>query len=551
MKKNIRATLALFLCLVTLFLAVGCLSNVNSSIVEADEKKAEEAGVGVKEVEIDGKTVKKYDSWFVEEDEKHNDAQEKKGIKYYILMPVGKLLSLINGIVPSYIFTLFVFAVLMKVLFFWFSYKQQKSMVKQAYFRPKQRAIQNKYKGRTDQVTAQKMQQEILEAQQKEGISPFGGCLPLLIQFPIIILLYEVIRNPLSYVAGYSQTTINAIKNVLCYNDVSTLNLSENIRTAVSSGTAARLTELDLVAVLRDNWDKFSDVVGMSGKTLSGLPNFYAFGNYIDLSVTPKITFEWPAVLYLLIPVITFLAVWLSMKLNRKMTGAVTEEPAEGMPDMSLANKIMDLSMPAMSTVFTFMFPAVLGVYWIFQNILGTLQQFILKKMIPFPVFTEEDYKRAEKEYNKGRDIREVKKKTPSDPNKPKVRSLHHIDDDDEDYPVLPPMKEEQKAQSSAVPKAPLKKEPERNGEGKKGKKAKTGENKEPLSEAEIPDKAEILGQTEAPKQTESTEKAKETENRKTAETADTGKDENAETDGNAVESEQTGKNEKHNGKKK
>lgn len=481
MRKNIRALFALFLCLSLLFAAVGCFSGVNTAVVEADEKKAEEAGIGITEVEEDGKTYKKYDEWFVEEDEKNNDTKDKKDIKYYILMPVGKLLSFINNIVPSYIFTLFVFAVLMKIIFFWFSYKQQKSMVKQAYFKPKQRAIQNKYKGRTDQATITKMRQEIYEAQQKEGISAFGGCLPLLIQFPILILLYEVIRNPLSYVAGYSQNTITAIKNVLCYNDVSALKLSESVRVAVNAGTASRLTELDLVAVLRDNWDKFSDIVGMSGKTLAGLPNFYAFGNKIDLSYTPKFTFEWPEVLYLLIPVITFLALWFSMKLNRKMTGSALSEPEEGMPDMTAANRIMDLMMPAMSTFFTFMFPAVLGIYWIFQNILGTAQQFILKKMLPFPEFTEEDYKRAEKEYNKGK---EVKKKAAPDPNKPKVRSLHHIDDDDDDYSVpvkpgnsagaLASSNGERKASDSVVAKAPLK-----DGENNRDKKSSVQSEKE------------------------------------------------------------------------
>ena len=56
-----------------------------------------------------------------------------------------------------------------------------------------------RYAGRTDKVTQQKMQQDIMELYQKENYSMFGGCLPTLIQFPIIIALYNVIRNPLTY----------------------------------------------------------------------------------------------------------------------------------------------------------------------------------------------------------------------------------------------------------------------------------------------------------------------------------------------------------------
>lgn len=295
----------------------------------------------------------------------------------------------------------------------------------------------------------------------------FGGCLPLLIQMPIIMLLYEVIRNPLHYVAEYSTTTINALKNVLYYNGVI---------------TNSAITELDMVAVLRDNaasvdFSKILDVADhMKDGVITDLPNFYMFGNYVDLSVTPSITFEWPRVLYLLIPIITFLALYFSMKINRKLTGAATAPAGgdENAPDMSMANGMMDLMMPMMSTVITFMVPSVLGVYWIFNNILGTVQQFILKKMLPFPVFTEEDYKQAEREYNKGREVKKKKKteqgeNTPAaDPNRPKVKSLHHIDDEDEeDYPTLPPLKEgpvksaeeDKKKKKGKVDKASMKKE--------------------------------------------------------------------------------------------
>jgi hypothetical protein len=55
------------------------------------------------------------------------------------------------------------------------------------------------------------------------------------------------------------------------------------------------------------------------------------------------------------------------------------------------------------------------------------LQQFILYKMYPYPKFTEEDYKAAEKAITGSKQS----KKKDVDPNRPKVRSLHHIDDDE------------------------------------------------------------------------------------------------------------------------
>ena len=80
--------------------------------------------------------------------------------------------------------------------------------------------------------------------------------------------------------------------------------------------------------------------------------------------------------------------------------------------------------MPAMSTVFTFMVPALVGIYWIFRSLVGMLKQFILSRLMPLPTFTEEDYKRAAKEMAGKR----VVKKSNSVGS---VRSLHHIDDED------------------------------------------------------------------------------------------------------------------------
>ncbi|MBQ7847723.1 MAG: YidC/Oxa1 family membrane protein insertase [Clostridia bacterium] len=470
-----RKLSAILLCLFIVCLLTSCMGNtVSNKTVTADPESDyyeefydEEAGK-YKPTDKDGDG--KVDLVVEDKDGLKAENKNEKGFTYYVMSPVGKLLAVINDVLNSYVLSLFVFAVLVKILLFWFSYKQQKSMVKQAYFRPKERAIRNKYKGRTDQATVQKMNQEIMDAQQKEGVSMFGGCLPLLIQMPIIMLLYEVIRNPLRYVTGYTTTTIQALRNVLSYNDVSGMNLTDSVRKLTEAGNGSAISELDLVTVLRDNWESFdfTKIVGLENFTGKDLPNFYMFGTFADLSVTPSITFEWPDVLYLLIPIITFLALYFSMKLNRKMTGAgvTTEQTDENAPDMGMVNGVMDMAMPAMSTVITFMVPSVLGVYWIFNNLLSTLQQFILKKMVPFPVFTEEDYKKAEREYNKGKEVKKKKEVTAPDPNRPKVKSLHHIDDEDEeDYPELPPMKEgpvksaedEKKAKKSK--KADLKKD--------------------------------------------------------------------------------------------
>ena len=118
--------------------------------------------------------------------------------------------SLFNG---QYIFGILLYAILFKILFLPFGIMQQKNQIKMAKLTPKIELIKAKYKGRTDQVTMQKQQQEIMEFQQKEGYNPLSGCLPMLLQFPIIIFLYNVIRSPLTHICGIKGDAQGVLKN--------------------------------------------------------------------------------------------------------------------------------------------------------------------------------------------------------------------------------------------------------------------------------------------------------------------------------------------------
>ncbi len=99
----------------------------------------------------------------------------------------------------NYLLAVFFFSLIVEVLLFPLGIKQQKNSVKTASLRPKELAIRKKYAGRTDKATQQKMSLEINEMYQKEGYNPMSGCLPLLIQLPIILILYSIVRLPLTY----------------------------------------------------------------------------------------------------------------------------------------------------------------------------------------------------------------------------------------------------------------------------------------------------------------------------------------------------------------
>ncbi|MBO4839250.1 MAG: YidC/Oxa1 family membrane protein insertase [Lachnospiraceae bacterium] len=96
------------------------------------------------------------------------------------------------------------FTIVTKMLLLPFTIKQQKTARMQAVIQPEIQALQKKYQGKTDSVSRQKMYEEQQAIQQKYGVSMFSGCLPMLLQMPILFALYPVIyRMQTQYVPHY------------------------------------------------------------------------------------------------------------------------------------------------------------------------------------------------------------------------------------------------------------------------------------------------------------------------------------------------------------
>lgn len=333
-----------------------------------------------------------------------------------INIPLGWILKIGYELTHNYALALFFFALVLQIILFPLGIKQQKNSVKQASLRPKEMAIRNKYAGRTDKVTQQKLNEEIMQLYQRENFNPMGGCLPMLIQLPILFSLYNVVISPLKYVCGFTAETITAIQAKV-YEIMSAANTAGF--EAFAEGKAVR--QIDLLNKMRElGLDNFVD---NAGKAVSEdiLPSFTIFGGAMDLSQTPSFTnFSW----LLIVPLLTLIVTYGSTFINRKL---MYNPNPDAQNDMSM--KIMNLSMPLLSVYISFTVAAAIGIYWVFRNVLGVLQQLILNKMFPIPRFTEEDYKAAEREANMSK--RQIKKSE-----KQKVRSLHHIDDEDYETPA-------------------------------------------------------------------------------------------------------------------
>jgi len=331
-----------------------------------------------------------------------------------ILRAVGAFLAWIDSWAGNYMVALLIFTVVLELIFLPFAIKQQKNSIRQATLRPKEMAIRNKYKGRNDKVTQQKVMTEIQELYQKENYSQFSGCLPMLLQMLALILIYSVVSNPLKFVVGLDGDTINTLSQAILGTD----------GTNQTIGLLTKIQTLGIDQLKAMNIDEVA--FGALEAKFDMLPDFTMFGGKMNLGDTPSIKqFN----LLLTIPAITFISYFFSTKLTRKLTYQPVMSADQ--QQMGCSNKVMDIIMPLFSLFIAFTVPAALGVYWIFKSILGTVKQYVIFKAMPLPVFTEEDYKAAE---------RELKGKSPAPDREipANVKSLCREDeDDDEPYPTF------------------------------------------------------------------------------------------------------------------
>ena len=128
-----------------------------------------------------------------------------------ILGPVAKLLGVIMDAIYMFMHNVFgfenvglsiiIFTIVIYTLMLPLTYKQQKFSKLSQAMQPEIKAIQEKYKGRRDEASQMAMNNETQMVYDKYGVSPMGSCGQMLIQMPIIMGLFALLRNPMQYIS--------------------------------------------------------------------------------------------------------------------------------------------------------------------------------------------------------------------------------------------------------------------------------------------------------------------------------------------------------------
>ena len=112
----------------------------------------------------------------------------------FVAKPIGYLLALIYRLVGNYGISLIILTVIVKLVLYPLYAKQIKSTANMSDMSEKAKEIQNRYAN-----DKEKMNEEMQKLYAESGFNPMSGCLPMLIQFPIIMGLFALLRNPMKY----------------------------------------------------------------------------------------------------------------------------------------------------------------------------------------------------------------------------------------------------------------------------------------------------------------------------------------------------------------
>ena len=262
--------------------------------------------------------------------------------------PLGWIMRFIYDFIQNYGFTLIIFTVLVRLLMFPLSVKQQKSTAKMQLFQPKIQKLQKQYKN-----DKQRLQEETMKLYEQEGYNPMSSCLPLLINMVVLFGMIDVVYKPLKHLLGVSSDLISQATDLLKEAGYKTTSMAELDIMNIIQGNGISQSGVDVSP------DMFNSI--FSADVISQIQEFNFSFLGLNLGITPD--FGWNVTIIIpLLSGITSLAMSLMTLYNQKKTGM---QQQQGMGMM----KGMMIIMPIFSTWIAFSFPIGLGLYWTIGNL--------------------------------------------------------------------------------------------------------------------------------------------------------------------------------------
>lgn len=312
---------------------------------------------------------------------------------------LGKIMEIIFNVldmigIPNIGLSIILFTIIVYLLMLPLTIKQQKFSKLSAKMNPEMQVIREKYKNRKDNDSQMQMNAEIQAIYAKYGVSPTGSCVQLLIQFPILLALYQVIYRMPAYVPKIGNA-FNALASEIMNGNLLT-EFKDTVRGASSYiRDVENITTNQFIDVLnRVNFSDLSSFAESHGIT-AGLADISRYNSFLiegfNLANSPSSVVStffknnaagnvtiMMVILAIAIPVLSAVTQWINVLLMPKQENSGNK--GETADTMASSMKTMNMVMPIMSAFFCYTLPAGLGLYWVSGSVVRSIQQVIINR---------------------------------------------------------------------------------------------------------------------------------------------------------------------------
>ena len=320
------------------------------------------------------------------------------------MIALGWILNAFYHLVGNYGVAIILFTVFVKALLLPLDIKQKKSMAKTQKIQPLLMEVQKKYAN-----DKEKLNQETMKIYQKYGINPMGGCLPMLIQLPIILALFWVVKKPIVYLMGVGAEDIWRIAEAfnawaVSNTDLLPKELAKILPVTYTDKMASNTFGTYEISIAQQlfknpeilehpfikNWGENLKLIDFRflGMDLAEIPNLGAFFG-VFLGNVKNLTKE--TVLLWIIPIVSGLSSFAVSKVASAQQGQPKKKKNEVIAEADRVDngnsaestmKTMNIMMPLFSAWFAFTLPAAVGLYWIISNVIQIVQQVVVTKYL-------------------------------------------------------------------------------------------------------------------------------------------------------------------------
>lgn len=266
----------------------------------------------------------------------------------FIARPLGQFLYWIYNTIAfgNYGLAIIIFTIIVRAAMVPLTLKQYKSSAEMQKVQPLLKELQRKYAN-----DKQKLNEEMMKLYQEHKINPAGGCLPLLIQMPILLTLWQVITRPLKFMLNFSQEQLDSLANTAnvakhTYKEIDTITYF------VKNGLGDQVHNLNMFFPSK-HW----------GINLGQIPTYH----FDQLAADPM------KIVLLLLPIIAVITTYITARMSMPKTTDKATNP--------MGNSMLYIS-PLMTLIFSFQFPAGLALYWIAGNVFAIGQQYYVNKYV-------------------------------------------------------------------------------------------------------------------------------------------------------------------------